>query len=799
MKKRFLAMLVTVAMLAAMLTPIGSMAADPEVTKTHFDIDFESWTTGNFGSGKNSDGTAIYHDWSGAEKLTIATDSAKNSKVLKAALETSNENSSGYMARTRMNYQKSNDLPNYTLNQVLWNEFSIKYEGGFIGFGSNENANGYSIISINKDGQLELGSRFAYMEVGGSGYEKGTVISDVQLQLGQWYDIKVAADFTAEGAAGDAGVPTYVWLNGTLISEGVRIPNIRAGWGWGYQKLYFDMASKENSVAYVDDIKVYDTAALGDIENPDDSGDSGNTGDSDITVVPGFNNTEAKTKTHFDIDFESWTTGNFGSGKNSDGTAIYHDWSGAEKLTIATDSAKNSKVLKAALETSNENSSGYMARTRMNYQKSNDLPNYTLNQVLWNEFSIKYEGGFIGFGSNENANGYSIISINKDGQLELGSRFAYMEVGGSGYEKGTVISDVQLQLGQWYDIKVAADFTAEGAAGDAGVPTYVWLNGTLISEGVRIPNIRAGWGWGYQKLYFDMASKENSVAYVDDIKVYDTAAVGNDVGEKETINVMREALNSIETSISTVSYEWHPASEMVDGVKEGDHRYKSQRIEAEADGLTVVAALDGVYSISSVILTEAYWESQDNGLTVTIEIGKNGVLTKVVDAQAVNKGSGNDNACETKYEFGETEGDTIVYTLMATKPRPNDGDNQADYNIYEIEAYGTYVEPVAKTGFVPEIGFWFRHTDNTIANYYISAHNAGDEDIPGKLFVAAYNDDNELMAVSLKEVTLCTGANILGGSLVYDNLLSNPAYTYKAFFFDSTTAAPILAPVNVIK
>ena len=504
------------------------------------------------------------------------------------------------------------------------------------------------------------------------------------------------------------------------------------------------------------------------------------------------------TKTYFNISFESWGSWNdgFPNSTNDDTTPITHEW-GANpwQMSPTTVSDRTGQVMQVTIPTSG--GSNYLFRNRMRVA-SGHPSDYTAVDVLWNEFSIKYEGGFAGFGTNENDGGTSIISINKDGQLVLGTYKGYNEVGGGEFSAGTIVQGGQLELGQWYNIAVAADFT-DADASTLGVPTYVWLNGSLISEGVRIQNITTGRNWAYNKLYFDQAETTACTAYIDDVEVYETAEVGNGVVKKETINVMTDALNSIETSISTVSYEWHPASEMVDGVKEGDHRYKSQRIEAEADGLTVVAALDGVYSISSVILTEAYWESQDNGLTVTIEIGKNGALTKVVDAQAVNKGSGNDNACETKYEFGETEGDTIVYTLMATKPRPNDGDNQADYNIYEIEAYGTYVEPVAKTGFVPEIGFWFRHTDNTIANYYISAHNAGDEDIIGKLFVAAYNDDNELMAVSLKEVTLCTGANILGGSLVYDNLLSNPAYTYKAFFFDSTTAAPILAPVNVIK
>jgi len=792
MKKRFLAMLVTVAMLAAMLTPIGAIAADPVVTTTYLDIDFESWGSwegdGVFGGATQSNGDAINHDWWGDPyRLSKDTVSDREGYVMKATIPTSG--GSDYLLRTRM----SNVLSNYNNIQVLWNEFSIKYEDGFAGFGTNENTNGYSIISINKNGQLELGSRFAYDEVGGDDYVQGAVVSGGQLELDTWYNVKVAADFTDANAS--SGVPTYVWLNGTLISSGVTIPNIIPGYGWGYNKLYFDQAETVECAAYIDDVKVYDTATLGDIENPDDSGDT------DI------DNSAAKTKSYLDIDFESWGSwegdGVFGGATQSNGDAINHDWWGDPyRLSKDTVSDREGYVMKATIPTSG--GSDYLLRTRM----SNVLSNYNNIQVLWNEFSIKYEDGFAGFGTNENTNGYSIISINKNGQLELGSRFAYDEVGGDDYVQGAVVSGGQLELDTWYNVKVAADFTDANAS--AGVPTYVWLNGTLISSGVTIPNIIPGYAWGYNKLYFDQAETIACTAYIDDVEVYETAEVGNGVGEEEEeekVNVMTEALNSLEASLYPI-HESHAINKIADGIKSGDYRYKSNRMTAEDDGLTVVAALDGVYSISSVVLTEAYFAAEkDNELKVTIEIGKNGVLEKVIDNQPVNKrdSSGDDdNPLETTYNFAETEGDTIVYTLMATNPRPNTGMyDQADYNIYEIEAYGTYVEPVAETGFVPEVGFWFWYGTNSIANYYISAHNAGDEDIKGKLFVAAYNDDNELMAVSLKEVTLCTGANILSGTNVVDDnaigIFYNSDYTYKAFFFESTTAAPILAPVNVIK
>ena len=100
MKKKFLAMLVTVAMLAAMLTPIGAMATTPEVTATHFDFDFENWDVWGdyqFDGGKQSDGSSVRHEWRGtAWAMSAVDDSERGGKVMRAAIPTSGENSSGY-------------------------------------------------------------------------------------------------------------------------------------------------------------------------------------------------------------------------------------------------------------------------------------------------------------------------------------------------------------------------------------------------------------------------------------------------------------------------------------------------------------------------------------------------------------------------------------------------------------------------------------------------------------------------------------------------------------------------------
>ena len=748
---------------------------DDMVIKNHFDIDFDNWTSNNLGDVKNSDGSAINHSTSGVTSvISSATVADRAGTVMKAELKTTGGGS--FLVRSRMN---SGVLPaNYQNVKVLWNEFSIKYEGGFAGFGTNENDGARNIVSINKNGQIALGAFRGHCEVVPSGtteqaFEPGAILSDVQLELGKWYDIKVAADFTDEGAS--TGVPAYVWVNGKLVAYGTKIPNVTPGTPWKFHDFYFDQAEKEGITAYVDDVKTYETTGLGEIEFPDDM------------VI----------KSHFDIDFDNWTSG-LGNIKNSDGSSIYHDVSGiSSAVSPATVSDREGQVMKVDVGTSSANT--FFVRTRMNRGK---IPSdYSNVKVLWNEFSIKYEGGFAGFGTNEDDYALNIVNINKNGQISLGAFRGHCEYVPAGtteqeFKPGIVLTGVQLELGKWYDIKVAADFTDENAS--SGVPAYVWVNGKLVADGVKITTIKPSNGWVFNDFYFDQAEKEGTVAYVDDVRAYETSGLGSDI-VKNKVNVMTEALNSISANISTRNETYHPVSAMADGLKEGDGLYKTDKVAQEAEGLKVVAALDGVYKISSVTVTERWFD--DNGLKVSVEIGKNGNLTKVVDNQGVNKNS-EPGVVDTTYTFAPTEGDTIVYTFTVENHRwPENeedlGKTESDYQIYELAANGFYVEEVTETGFVPEIGHWYHSDDNAITRYYINCYNAG-EDFNGKFFIASY-DGNKLVGISAPaDVTLKKGANTLGcedTSAIY-----NENYTYKAFLWGGLdTVKPIIASEDVIK
>jgi len=419
---------------------------------------------------------------------------------------------------------------------------------------------------------------------------------------------------------------------------------------------------------------------------------------------------------------------------------------------------------------------------------ANHPSDYTNVKVLWNEFSVKYEGGFAGFGMNENDSAYSIVSVNKNGQLALGARWAYNEVGGGNFEAGTIVPGVQLELGKWYNIAVAADFTAENAA--SGVPTYVWVNGELVSEGITIPSIVPGANWVYNKFYFDQAESTACTAYIDDFEVYETAELGITIPEK--VNVMTNALNSITANISTRNEEFHSISTMADGSKSNDDMYKSLKTTAEQDGLKVVAALGGVYKISSVTVTERWMG--DQGLTVTVEIGKNGTFTKVVDNQSVNKGNEGGVAVDTTYSFAATEGDTIIYTFRAATHRPE----ESDYQIYELEAMGSYVGDVSKTALIPETGFWYHNANDIINTYYITCNKAGNEEISGKFFIAAYEDDELVMLVNPVDVTLKKGTNTL--TCNETDGIYNESWKYKAFIWEDLEGSkPVVVSVDITK
>ncbi len=274
MRKRFLAMLVSLMVFATMLSPLGAFAGASTVTKTYADVNFDNWGSGTHAL--MSDGSDLSIAWDGTRTtLSVVEENSALGKVWKIPVT---EGDYKYFMRGRL--LRGTVPSTYANCDVLWSEFTIKYEGGFVGFGFGENDAAYNLVSINKDGNLEIGTRWGYGEVGGGNYTRGTAIPDSQLELNKWYHIAVAVDFT-DASATSSGAPFYVWVNGELICDGMRTAAIKPGSAWTYHKLWVDTSASGERTVYVDNLKLYETSAVDshiedeynvnfEDENPDD-------------------------------------------------------------------------------------------------------------------------------------------------------------------------------------------------------------------------------------------------------------------------------------------------------------------------------------------------------------------------------------------------------------------------------------------------------------------------------------------------------------------------------------------------
>ncbi len=233
-----------------------------------------------------------------------------------------------------------------------------------------------------------------------------------------------------------------------------------------------------------------------------------------------------KGRDFLDVNFDNWRSGVHNI--NSSGTYVGFNWAGTHQgNAVAEVSEKDGKVLKIPVGTTSDQK--YYVRARF---LSGSLPQtYETCEVLWTEFSIKYEGGFVGFGFGENDNAAGIININKDGEIEKFTKWGYGEVGGSNYTRGQAIETDPLELGKWYHFVMALDFTDEKAL-SRGASLYVWLNGELIENGGRFAGINPSSPWKYHKMWVDTSEEDGKTIYVDNLRVYETVSVDNHAEEE---------------------------------------------------------------------------------------------------------------------------------------------------------------------------------------------------------------------------------------------------------------------------
>lgn len=238
-----------------------------------------------------------------------------------------------------------------------------------------------------------------------------------------------------------------------------------------------------------------------------------------------------KGRNFLDVNFDNWRINTHNL--DSSGKQVAFNWSGSYQDNAVTQvPEKDGNVLKIPVKTTSE--AQYHMRARL---LQGSLPaTYESCGVLWTEFSVKYEGGFVGFGFGENDNAYGLVSINKNGTLEKFTRWGYREVGGPAYNPGNSIPDVQLEPDKWYHFALALDFTDENAA-SRGAPLYVWMNGKLIDGGSSSVNVSPTAPWKYHKMWVDVAQGEGRTVYVDNLRIYETVSVDNHA-EEEFKNTM---------------------------------------------------------------------------------------------------------------------------------------------------------------------------------------------------------------------------------------------------------------------
>ena len=224
---------------------------------TFFDIDFDNWTS--YSSFSNSDGTPSGFSWytnmlnTGVELVTDDMRTGNNLKFLM-----SSDSSVSYINAYRY---MTDDYRAFPTDQVIWGEFSVKFEGGFTAVGY-DHRQGYAPICISHTGAVRRFCRNAAAST-----DMGDKPDMYQLELGKWYHIVWAMD-CSKAPSNDGGL-LYAWVNGTKIINGTDYSSAFKTAKDGvelfrYYRLYVDKPKSGTSTVYLDNLKGYATYELDD-------------------------------------------------------------------------------------------------------------------------------------------------------------------------------------------------------------------------------------------------------------------------------------------------------------------------------------------------------------------------------------------------------------------------------------------------------------------------------------------------------------------------------------------------------
>lgn len=267
MNKRILTMFIAVVMLTAMFTGIGVSADKAAVAESYIDYSFDNWS--GIDSHFQTDGSVSGAKWdrngtNHVKSYTLATDDARQTKVLKVEPVCSSTNEF-------FTFRLTNGVPQkYPGNRVVWNEFSVKYEGQIVSIGFDNDMATQS-VSVDYKGQIRTGMQHSYKDISSN---FGTLLDPNRtLELGKWYHIVSAQDLTSGSAE------ITVWVNGEKIADKV-VPatnHLAPNADWKYIEFTVGHVTEGEATVYVDNLKVYTTNTIDNHaeisitdENPDD-------------------------------------------------------------------------------------------------------------------------------------------------------------------------------------------------------------------------------------------------------------------------------------------------------------------------------------------------------------------------------------------------------------------------------------------------------------------------------------------------------------------------------------------------
>ena len=584
MKRKFLASILTIAMLATMLSAINVMAEDI-VGETYFDINMDDWS--NYNTNKNTDGTDVESPWTWNDTVTLDTDVAKGNNSWKLTMPAGERFSDKHYSYVRTGTLDATKY--FDSNCVYWTEVSLKFDGQFTAVGWEHNS-AIAPLMVDADGNLRQCVRSGY-NIGEEGQTStlGKEL-DYHLELGKWYHFVVALDIRNETSS---GAPTYVWVNGEAIDNTYTDVAFSSAKLVKYIQLWFDKPETGSSTIWVDNYKFYTTTDLDNhaasdfninVADADESDsitlyknsvivpsdatvesvkatittdntantvfvkDGVSLADTDLAVGSvmivnssngiGFKQYDItdnppeeeiipdRAETYFDMNMDNWTS--VGTNTNIDGTTVKNNrtWN---TIALDTDAAKGNNSWKLTMPDDKFPDKHYSyVRTE---QENLEDKTFDSQYVYWTEVSLKFEGQFTSVGWEHNS-AVAPLVVDANGHLRQFVKQGYNDANSLMAGKDL---NYHLELGKWYHIVVALDFRNDTGS---GAPSYVWVNGEDISSNANKDTaLKIGAKVRYIDLWFDKPATGSSTVWVDNYKFYTTTDLDNHAASNFNINV----------------------------------------------------------------------------------------------------------------------------------------------------------------------------------------------------------------------------------------------------------------------